>query len=146
MEANQKKAQQFARNILRLDSVLNTPEDFERAYSELLLFVKNEVLESIKDDIPVRLKSRFWLFEIWDENRKLFKQFVSHALLFGLFLVSLETFHRLMGKTSLDPRDIHLLNRLHFYSHFVALGFFALQFMIGVTFKVFTELFGKKEQ
>jgi ABC-type bacteriocin/lantibiotic exporter with double-glycine peptidase domain len=145
VEANQKeKAQQLAHRLLRPDAVLNTSEEFECAYSEWLLLVKNEVLASINDDIPPRSKSRLWLLEIWIENRELFKQFVTHALLFGLFLVSLETFHRLVEKSTLDPQNIDLLNQFHFYSHFVTLVLFALNFIIKVTFKVFKELFEKK--
>jgi hypothetical protein len=117
-------------------------EAFDRAYQDFLSVVREEALAAIQaGELP--RKRRFWPFEIWEEQRELFKKFATDAIFFGLFLLSLEGFHRLIGKMSLTEEEIHLLNTFHFYSIYVTLVIFGLDFIIKLLFKVYEDLFGE---
>lgn len=75
---------------------------------------------------------RFWLIELWIENRELFKDFVRHIVSFLLFLTSLEGLHRLLKLSTLSPHELNLLSRLHFYMNLIILLVFAFSFIITV--------------
>lgn len=86
-------------------------------------------------------KEGWWFVEAWTKLRPFAIEMVVEAVVFGLFLLSLEGFHQLVDRTSLDQDDIILLHKFHFYSHFVVLGIFALSFIIQVLFRKYEELF-----
>ena len=87
--------------------------------------------ESIEEH-PGQLQKRFWLIELWVENRELFKEFVKHAIVFLLLLASLEGFHRVMNLSSLDPEELNLFGKMHVYMSVMILMLFALSFIMKV--------------
>ena len=83
----------------------------------------------------------WWFVELWYRSRDFFIGFVEHAVAFGLLLLSLEIFHRILDQTSLDTHDKGLLARFHFYSYFVILVLFGISFFIQMALKLWVELF-----
>ena len=98
-------------------------------------------IPEVVDPLP---KPAVWL-EVWTKLRPFVVDFLIEAIIFGLFLLSLEAFHRLLDKTSLHPDDILLLHKFHFYSHFAVLVIFAISFIIQVLFRKYEELFEVKK-
>ena len=93
---------------------------------------KHVVRQSESNENHPEHQKRFWLIELWIENRELFKEFVKHAIFFLLLLTSLESFHRLMNLSSLDPQELKLFGKLHFYMSTMLLLLFALSFIMRV--------------
>lgn len=75
---------------------------------------------------------RFWVIELWEENREVFKELVKHILIFGVFIASLSGIHHLLKLSSLPENELGLLNKLHFYAYVIALVIFAGSFIIKV--------------
>lgn len=101
---------------------LVTSDQFERCVRQS---------ESVENH-PKQHAKRFWLVELWVENRELFKEFVKHALLLILLLASLESLNRLLRLSSLAPHELNLFGKLHFYMSAMILFIFALSFIIKV--------------
>lgn len=87
--------------------------------------------ESIENR-PEQHPKRLWLIELWIDNRELFKEFVKHAIFFLLLLAGLESFHRLLNLSSLDPQELKLFGKLHLYVSTMLLLLFALSFIMKV--------------
>ena len=75
---------------------------------------------------------RFWLVELWLEKREFFKEFMAEVFFVGLFLLSFEFFHRALALTSLEPNQIQLLNKTHFYFNYGSLVILSFGFVITV--------------
>ena len=88
-----------------------------------------------------RPPSSWWFVEAWNKLRAFVIDFVVEAVTFGLFLLSLEAFHRLVDRTSLSDTDREFLHKFHFYSHIAILVIFAISFIIQVLFRKYEELF-----
>jgi hypothetical protein len=109
-------------------------------FSELQDLTKEEIGIS-KEKTSAPDSRRFWLVEVWFEKRDIFKEFVADIVFFGVFLGSLDVFHRLITRTSLDPEQILLLNKTHFYLGYFGLLIFGLAFIITIVRLLFA---GKK--
>jgi hypothetical protein len=81
---------------------------------------------------PLPKAPRFWIVELWTENRETFKHFVKHILLFSMLLGSLEALHRLMARSTLPAEELHTLNELHFYMWAIVSVIFASSFIVKV--------------
>lgn len=73
---------------------------------------------------------RLWFVELWFEKRELFKEFMGEAFFIGVMLAILEIVHRLILRTSLEPQQISLLSKTHFYMTFGSLVILSLGFII----------------
>jgi hypothetical protein len=82
---------------------------------------------------------RFWLIELWFENREIFKEFVRHALFVLLLLASLEGLNRLFRLSSLPSHELNLFGKLHFYMSIMILLLFILSFIIKLLKSEFRE-------
>lgn len=76
--------------------------------------------------------TRFWLIELWFENRELFKEFVKHALFVFLLLASLEGLNRLFKLSSVPSHELNLFGKVHFYMSIIILLIFTFSFIIRV--------------
>jgi hypothetical protein len=86
-------------------------------------------------EFPVSIQQprrRFWLFEIWDESRETFKEFIKHAIYFGLIYGSLAGFHALGARSGLPQEQLEVLDKVHFYASLIALVIFSASFIIKV--------------
>ena len=75
---------------------------------------------------------RFWPFELWNENRELFKEFMKHMALFVLLIASLEFMHRISALMTLPPEHVHLLSNIHFFLNVFLLLIFAFSLTMRV--------------
>ncbi len=124
-------------NEPRTPRIPETPEKGE-LQREIL---QDEVLPPLV--LPPRERSlwyRLWPVELWFENRKLFKEFMKHAIFFGLVLGGLEGFHRLLGMLSLPPEQLHFLDLFHFYSYVVVLAIFVFSFIMKLLYSEYRDM------
>lgn len=75
---------------------------------------------------------RFWLVEMWEENRALFKELIKHILIFSLFIALLSGSHYLLQRSKLPQDELELVSKVHFYTYVVALVIFSASFIIKV--------------
>jgi hypothetical protein len=108
-------------------------EEVARAIDVVALTGRASLVDSERQAQPVELqKPQDWFFiELWTENRQFFKEFIAHSFFFGLFILSLDLFHRYLSKTSLEPHEKELLNKFHFYGTAIAVVIFGVSFVIG---------------
>ena len=111
---------------------------FEELNNDLALLAQEKpragesVVAGDEPEVP-----QYWFVELWHEKREFFKEFVGEVFLVGLFLLSFEIFHRALGFTSLEPDQIELLNKTHFYLHYGSLVILSFGFIITVLKSIF---------
>ena len=86
----------------------------------------------LQQQAPAEHPQQFWLIEIWQENRGIFKELIKHILFFLLLLGSLIGFHEILARTGLPTNQKDMLDKVHFYGSIIALLIFSGSFIIKV--------------
>jgi len=97
------------------------------AIREGLLALEALELEHVSEE-----PRRWWFIELWFEKRELFKEFMGEVFFIISMLVALDVIHRLIATTTLEPYQITLLSKAHFYITFASLGILSFGFIITI--------------
>lgn len=89
---------------------------------------------------PVVQPTRWWWIELWVENRTLFKEFIKHVLFFLALFGALSLFRWLFHDSKVEPEQLILLTKVHFYMFLILLVIFAGSFIIKVMIGEYREI------
>lgn len=81
---------------------------------------------------PPEKPTSWWFFELWYENRELFKEIVKHILIFTILLGVLILVDKLLKHTDFSPERKEALDRLDYYMVVIVLVIFAVSFIIKI--------------
>lgn len=73
---------------------------------------------------------KWWLVEIWEEHREVFKALIVHVLAFSFFISALVLINSLLELTRLPPKHKEILETIDFYGIVLGLVIFAISFII----------------
>jgi len=118
---------QLDRRVTLLKIVAPPPGPLRDAFDKEVAAIK-EGLNELQRYFEER--RRWWFIELWFEKRELFKEFVGEAFFIASMLVALDIIHRLIATTTLEPYQVALLSKAHFYMSFASLGILSLGFII----------------
>ena len=88
------------------------------------------------NDSQGKLQRRFWLLEIWEESRTLFKALVGHALITGLFLGLLWLFSLAIENMRIPEGEKETFSNIHYYGNIITFMILLVGFVAEVA--VFT--------
>jgi hypothetical protein len=89
---------------------------------------------------PASQSRRWWWIELWLENRTLFKEFIKHVLFFLALFGALSLFRWLFHDSKVEPEQLTLLSKVHFYMFLILLVIFAGSFIIKVMIGEYREI------
>jgi hypothetical protein len=75
---------------------------------------------------------QWWIVEIWQEYRELFKALVADSLIYGLFITVLKYSHKYLESLDFPKERMDILDKLHFYPVVIGLGILVCGFIIEV--------------
>lgn len=104
----------------------------KRAQVQQLLNQDTATHGLLQKQAPAATSRQFWLVELWQESRGIFKELIKHVLFFLLLLGSLIGFHELLAKSGLPASQKELLDKVHFYASIITLLIFSGSFVIKV--------------
>jgi len=79
-----------------------------------------------------RRPKRFWLIEVWDEHREIYKAIIGHALIVALIIGILALFHFATELLHLPDDYKATINKIEFYGTIIALVILVVGFTLEV--------------
>ena len=90
--------------------------------------------------IPPKSQRKFWLVEIWEEYRELFKGLVAFALITGMFLGILWLFSLALDKVNLPAEERKPFAKTHYWGNLIAFIIFVLGSILEVVIFTYRRL------
>jgi hypothetical protein len=79
-----------------------------------------------------RRHSSYWFVELWDENRKVFKELIKHIVFFAFLFGAVWLLDALSSISHLTEHKKNVLGDVHFYASIISVGTFSVSFIIKV--------------